>query len=67
MTERTPGIDPKLLEILVCPLSKEPLTYDAEHHELISAKAHLAYPIRDGIPIMLPSEARPLDDSQPPA
>jgi hypothetical protein len=65
MTERTPGVDPKLLEILVCPLTKGPLRYDAEAQELISEKAQLAYPIRDGIPIMLPSEARPLDDSQP--
>jgi hypothetical protein len=65
MTERIPGPDPKLLEILVCPLTKEPLTYDAEHQELISPRAQLAYPIRDGIPIMLPSEARPLGDSQP--
>jgi len=46
-------------------LTKEALTYDAERHELISPKAHLAYPIRDGIPIMLPSEARPLDEDQP--
>jgi hypothetical protein len=62
MTDRTPGIDPKLLEILVCPLTKGPLTYDAGRQELISDKAQLAYPIRDGIPIMLPSEARPLSD-----
>ncbi len=65
MTDRTPGVDPKLLEILVCPLTKGPLTYDAEHQELISPKAQLAFPIRDGIPIMLASEARPLGDSQP--
>lgn len=63
MTDRTPGIDPKLLEILVCPLTKGPLTYDAAHQELISEKAQLAYPIRDGIPIMLPGEARPLGDA----
>jgi hypothetical protein len=62
MPERVPGVDPKLLEILVCPLTKQPLTYDPERQELISPKAHLAYPIRDGIPIMLPSEARPLDE-----
>jgi uncharacterized protein YbaR (Trm112 family) len=55
------AVDPKLLEILVCPLTKGPLTYDAEHQELISEKAGLAYPIRDGIPIMLVDEARPLD------
>jgi uncharacterized protein len=55
-------IDPKLLEILVCPLTKEPLIYDAERQELISRAARLAYPIRDGIPIMLVEEARQLDD-----
>jgi uncharacterized protein YbaR (Trm112 family) len=53
-------VDPKLLEILVCPVTKGPLEYDAEKHELISRSARLAYPIRDGIPIMLPEEARPL-------
>jgi uncharacterized protein len=55
-------IDPKLLERLVCPLSKESLDYDAARQELISRRAKLAYPIRDGIPIMLPEEARPLTD-----
>ncbi|HEX9835334.1 MAG TPA: Trm112 family protein [Alphaproteobacteria bacterium] len=59
------GIDPKLLEILVCPLTKGPLRYDAQRQELVSEQAHLAYPIRDGIPIMLVDEARRLDD--PPA
>jgi uncharacterized protein YbaR (Trm112 family) len=54
-------IDPKLLEILVCPLTKTSLDYDAERQELISRAAGLAYPIRDGIPIMLPEEARKLD------
>jgi uncharacterized protein len=54
-------IDPRLLEILVCPLSKTTLEYDAEKQELISRAAKLAYPIRDGIPIMLPEEARPLE------
>lgn len=54
-------VDPKLLEILVCPLTKGPLRYDAEREELISDRAGLAYPIRDGIPIMLADEARPLD------
>jgi uncharacterized protein len=53
-------IDPKLLEILVCPLTKTTLEYDAERQELVSRAAKLAYPIRDGIPIMLPDEARPL-------
>ena len=55
-------IDPKLLELLVCPLTKETLEYDAVRQELISRRAKLAYPIRDGIPIMLPEEARPLED-----
>ena len=55
-------VDPKLLEILVCPLTRGPLTYDAERQELISPQARLAYPIRDGIPIMLVDEARNLDD-----
>ncbi|SJZ91420.1 hypothetical protein SAMN02745126_02849 [Enhydrobacter aerosaccus] len=59
---RRAGIDPKLLEILVCPATHGPLEYDAEAGELISRKAGLAYPIRDGIPIMLVSEARPLKD-----
>jgi hypothetical protein len=54
-------VDPKLLEILVCPLTKGPLEYDAEAQELISRKAGLAYPIRDGIPIMLVDEARQID------
>jgi uncharacterized protein len=57
-------IDPRLLEILVCPLTKGPLIYDREAGELISEKAGLAYPIRDGIPIMLPEEARPLNQSE---
>ena len=55
------SIDPKLLEILVCPLTKTTLEYDATKQELISRKAKLAYPIRDGIPIMLPEEARKID------
>jgi uncharacterized protein YbaR (Trm112 family) len=55
------SIDPKLLEILVCPLTKTTLEYDADKQELISRKAKLAYPIRDGIPIMLPEEARRLE------
>ena len=54
-------VDPKLLEILVCPLTKGPLRYDAAAQELISDQAGLAYPIRDGIPIMLVDEARTLD------
>ncbi|MDA0219245.1 MAG: Trm112 family protein [Proteobacteria bacterium] len=60
MTEA--AVDPKLLEILVCPLTKGPLTYDRERQELVSEQAGLAYPIRDGIPIMLVDEARKLDE-----
>ncbi len=56
----SPQVDPKLLEILVCPVTRQPLTYDAEAQELVSEAAGLAYPIRDGIPIMLQDEARPL-------
>lgn len=56
-----PQIDPKLLDLLVCPLTKGPLDYDAAAGELVSRKARLAYPVRDGVPIMLPSEARKLD------
>lgn len=57
-------IDPKLLEILVCPLTKAPLRYDRDRQELISIEAGLAYPIRDGIPIMLVDEARRLDEAE---
>ena len=57
-------IDPKLLEILVCPLTKAPLRYDRAAQELISDEAGLAYPIRDGIPIMLVDEARQLSDGE---
>ena len=56
-----PRVDPRLLEILVCPGTKGPLDYDAARQELVSRSAKLAYPIRDGIPIMLPEEARALD------
>lgn len=55
-------LDPKLLEILVCPVTRGPLTYDREAGELISPDAKLAYPIREGVPIMLPEEARSLED-----
>ena len=61
MSEESTTVDPKLLEILVCPLTKGPLSYDAAAQELISEQAGLAYPIRDGIPIMLVEEARRLD------
>jgi uncharacterized protein YbaR (Trm112 family) len=60
-TERQDGTDPKLLEILVCPVTKGQLEFDADRQELISRSAKLAYPIRDGIPIMLPEEARKID------
>ena len=62
--EGSSDIDPRLLEILVCPLTKAPLRYDRDAQELISEEAGLAYPIRDGIPIMLVNEARPLRDDE---
>ncbi len=58
---RPDSVDPKLLDILVCPVTKSRLEYDPERQELISRAARLAYPIRDGIPIMLPEEARKID------
>jgi uncharacterized protein YbaR (Trm112 family) len=62
MSDRPPdSVDPKLLEILVCPITKGPLEFDSARNELISRQARLAYPIRDGIPIMLVDEARKLD------
>ncbi|MFQ5972980.1 MAG: Trm112 family protein [Alphaproteobacteria bacterium] len=64
MAERSASIDPKLLEILVCPLTKSSLRYDSEAQELISDQAGLAYPIRDGIPIMLVEEARELEERE---
>jgi hypothetical protein len=57
-------VDPKLLEILVCPVTKGPLTYDRQKQELISKSARLAYPIRDGIPVMLEDEARRLEPQE---
>lgn len=61
--EREPKrVDPRLLELLVCPVTRATLSYDAERQELISKAAKLAYPIRDGVPIMLPEEARPLEE-----
>jgi hypothetical protein len=62
--EEPSEIDPKLLEILVCPLTKAPLRYDRATQELVSEEAGLAYPIRDGIPIMLVDEARQLTDDE---
>jgi uncharacterized protein YbaR (Trm112 family) len=62
MTDRPPdSVDPKLLEILVCPVTKGPLEFNAQRQELISRQAKLAYPIRDGIPIMLVDEARKIE------
>ena len=57
-------MDTKLLELLVCPVTKGPLDYDREKHELISRSARLAYPVRDGIPVLLESEARTLSDDE---
>jgi len=66
MTEQseTPpkDVDPKLLEVLVCPVTRGPLVYDRKANELVSKSARLAYPIREGVPIMLPDEARELSD-----
>jgi uncharacterized protein YbaR (Trm112 family) len=64
MADHAPDVDPRLLEILVCPLTKGPLSYDRGAQELISLEAGLAYPIRDGIPIMLVDEARPLNEEE---
>lgn len=61
MTQSGSETDRRMLEALVCPLTQAVLSYDAARHELISKAAHLAYPIRDGIPIMLASEARKID------
>lgn len=59
-----PPVDPRLLDLLVCPLTKGPLRYDRRRGELISEEAGLAYPVRDGIPVMLVDEARTLDGSE---
>lgn len=59
-----PHMDSKLIELLVCPVTKGPLDYNRERQELISRSARLAYPIRDGIPILLENEARPLTDAE---
>jgi hypothetical protein len=64
MPETKTDVDPKLLEILVCPVTKGTLRYDRERQELVSVEAGLAYPVRDGIPIMLVDEARQLDDAE---
>ncbi len=62
--KKKPTLNPKLFDILVCPLTKGPLTYDPKKKELISLRAKLAYPIRDGVPIMLVEEARVLDEGK---
>ena len=59
------GMDPLMLDLLVCPLTKKPLTYDTDTNELISDHAGLAYPVRGGVPILLPSEARSLREDDP--
>lgn len=64
MTEAQHKPDPKLLTLLVCPVTRGPLVHDEEARELISEKARLAFPIRDGIPVMLEAEARRLDESE---
>jgi len=68
MSDPQPGyavdVDPRLLEILVCPVTRGPLTYDRAKGELVSKGARLAYPIRDGVPIMLPEEARELGEGE---
>jgi uncharacterized protein YbaR (Trm112 family) len=58
------AVDPRLLEVLVCPLTRGPLTYDRARAELVSRTARLAYPVRDGVPVMLPEEARPLGEGE---
>nr|WP_316656882.1 Trm112 family protein [uncultured Gellertiella sp.] len=62
MDDKISRVDPKLLDLLVCPLTKGRLSYDRERNELVSKLARLAYPIRDGVPIMLISEARSIED-----
>ena len=57
-------VDPRLLEVLVCPVTRTPLVYDRTRQELVSKAARLAYPVRDGVPVMLPEEARPLGEGE---
>ena len=64
MTQPAPEVDPRLLEILVCPVTHGALTYDRVKNELVSRAARLAYPVREGVPVMLPEEARALDDAE---
>ncbi len=61
--KKSDAINPKLIDILVCPLTKGPLTFDKKNKELISPRAKLAYPIRDGVPVMLAEEARPISET----
>ena len=58
------SVDPRLLEVLVCPVTRTPLVYDRARQELVSKAARLAYPVRDGVPVMLPEEARPLGEGE---
>ena len=60
----SPVIDPRLLEVLVCPVTRTPLVYDRAKQELVSKAARRAYPVRDGVPVMLPEEARPLGEGE---
>ena len=64
MTDAATEVDPRLLEILVCPVTHGPLTWNAVRGELISKSARLAYPVRDGVPVMLPEEARALEEGE---
>ena len=64
MTDAGPELDPRLLEILVCPVTHGPLSYHRDKAELVSVSARLAYPIRDGVPVMLPEEARALEEGE---
>lgn len=64
MSDASPQVDPRLLEILVCPVTHGPLSYDRIKGELISESARLAYPVRDGVPVMLPEEARALVEGE---
>ena len=64
MSQTVHEVDPRLLEVLVCPVTHGPLTYDRQRQELVSAQAKLAYPIRDGVPLMLPEEARALEEGE---
>ncbi len=64
IAEPAPEVDPRLLEILVCPVTHGPLSYNRARGELISKSARLAYPVRDGVPVMLPEEARSLEEGE---